>query len=53
MDTLNSGSTDSVTVSLNMGDFDDVVCINNEAVNGIVYTPIGVCGETFILNTGG
>jgi hypothetical protein len=32
---------------------DDVVCINNEATNGIVYTPTGVCGETFTLNNGG
>jgi hypothetical protein len=31
-------------VSLNIGNFDDVVVIDNEATNGIVYTPTGVCG---------
>jgi hypothetical protein len=36
-------------VSLNIGNFHDVVCTNNEATNGTVYTPTGVCGEAFIL----
>jgi hypothetical protein len=40
-------------VSLSVGDVDDVVCINNEAVNGTVYTPTGACGETSTLNNGG
>ena len=46
-------STNPVTVSLNIGDVDDVVCINNEAANGIVYAPTGDCGETSTLNNGG
>jgi hypothetical protein len=40
-------------VSLNIGDVDDVVCINNEAINGTVYNPTGDCGETSTLNNGG
>jgi len=40
-------------VSLNLGNFGDVVCINNEATNGIVYTSTGDCGETSTLNYGG
>jgi hypothetical protein len=53
LESLNSGSTNPVTVSLNIGDFDDVVCINIEATNGTVYTPTVDCGETSTLNNGG
>src|SRR3982751_3236884 len=53
LDTLNSGSTDPFTVSLNIGDVGDVVCISNEALKGMVYTPNGDCGETSTLNNGG
>ena len=53
LDIWNSGSAILVTVSLNIGNFDDVVCINIEAKIGISYTPTGVCGEAFTLNNGG
>ncbi|MBA2268117.1 MAG: hypothetical protein H0W19_07250 [Nitrosopumilus sp.] len=42
-----------VTGSLNIGNFDDVVCIDIEATIGMVYAPTGDCGETFTLNKGG